>query len=122
MDGDGKRSVPVFLLLVEDEIHGYEGFNFDGFAVEARRLISPLAYCLQCRIREDWVAADHFELADGAGRTDDGAQVNGAGQVDVARERGILRLHFVDERGSHHAFAAVQGRLVLRRFGLFDLD
>ncbi len=36
----------LLLLLVEDEIHGDEGFDFDRFAVEARWLIAPLAYGL----------------------------------------------------------------------------
>jgi len=95
MAGTKRRSVP-FLLLVEDEIYGDEGFDFDGFAVQARGLIAPLEHGLSRRSCEDRISADHFELADGAVGRDDGAQVHRACKMNLACEVGILRLHFVD--------------------------
>src|ERR1700675_954612 len=68
------------------------------------------------------MSADHLELADGAVGADDGAQVNRAGEMDVARERGIFWLHFVYQRGGHHAFAAVQQRFMFWRLGLLDFE
>ena len=88
--------LPCFLLGVEDEIYGDEGFDFDGFSVEARRLVAPLQHCFPRRPCQDRVSADDFELADGSVGTDDGVQVHCAGKMHGAGDGGILGLHFVD--------------------------
>jgi len=60
--------------VVEDVDYGDVGVDFDGLAVEFRRMVVPLADGVESGIVEERIAGDNFERFDGAVSGDNGVK------------------------------------------------
>jgi hypothetical protein len=51
-------------ILLQDEIHGYRGYDLNRLTIEKRRFGTPSAHRVDGRLHQRWMAGDHLDLED----------------------------------------------------------
>ncbi len=89
--------------------HGNGSFHFDGFAIEQRRTIAPLANGIQRGPDQQRVAAQHFERLYCAIASNDRVELHRSFQVNLPRESGVNGIDAMNEQRCFERFASADG-------------
>src|SRR5271169_4319760 len=100
---------------MHDVNHGDGSFHFDGFAIEQRGAIAPLANGIERGSDQQRVAAQYFERLNCAIASNDRVELYRSFQVDLPRESGINGIEAMNEQRCFERFASAEG--ARRRLG-----
>src|SRR6266403_2384291 len=89
-----KSSSPIHVVNYADK-----SVDLHGFAIEHRRLVTPLAHRIQRGLIEERISADHLQRLNCAVRRDYRAKFDSAGPTNLNWQPWIDRLHSVNEHG-----------------------
>jgi len=103
LEGSGEAQRQIVDPLVCFEVDRNLRLDFDGFAIEVVRLVSPLVDSFQRGARENGVSTEHFQIGDVALFVDGCFDLHCALGTNRERGWGIFWLHPLDQQSLGHA-------------------